>query len=454
MHNIWAVAKNTIKQALRTKSALALILILIILLPTMGLTTTGDGTLKGRLQTFISYGLSLTSLLLCLLTIVLSIYTVTSDIKHKQLFTVLTKPIRRFELLLGKLLGIIIFVFFLLVVFSAIIYSIIIYIPRVEGFSDQEIAQVSNEFFTARESLEPAKEDVSKEVNDLYEQLRESGQLDQQFPGVPKSKIIQLLTNRREKRNRSAEPGGRLIWEFNNIQNVSKDNSLFIRFKYDVSVNPPDLQVAGAWLIGDLRQIEMGIQPTTPIIEFPRKDLIRTYYEMEIPSAVIADDGFLAVGFLNLPENNTTVIIDGMGVLYKADNFTSNYIRAVLLIFIRLIFLACLGMLASSFLSFPVAILLCLAVFATANISGFILESFTYLGENLGRFYSYVFKPLIQLLPEFDRYNPTKFLIPARFISWIFLTKALGFMVGIKALLLLLIGIVIFSYREIAKVII
>jgi hypothetical protein len=160
------------------------------------------------------------------------------------------------------------------------------------------------------------------------------------------------------------------------------------------------------------------------------------------------------VGFLNLPENDTTVIIEGMGVLYKADSFTANYIRAVLLILIRLVFLACLGVLASSFLSFPVAILLCLAVFATANMSSFILESFGFLSENLSKFYSYVFKPLIQLLPEFDKYNPSKFLIPGRLISWTFLAKAAGFMVGIKAVLLLLIGIVIFSYREIAKVII
>ncbi|MHC4131422.1 MAG: ABC transporter permease [Planctomycetota bacterium] len=454
MHNIWAVAKNTIKQALRTKSALALILILVILLPVMGLTTTGDGTLKGRLQTFISYGLSLTSLLMCLLTIVLSVYTVTNDIKNKQVFTVLTKPIRRFELILGKLFGVIIFNFCLLAVFGAIIYSVIINMPRWGEFSDNEIVQVSNEFFTARDGLVPDDKDFSKEVNAMYEQLRESGQLDQEFPGVPKSKIIESLTHRKKMWERSAAPGGKLMWEFKNIHPLSKDDSLFIRFKYDVSVNPPDLQIASAWLVGDLRQIEMGAQPITPIAEFPRKDLIRTYYEIEIPSDVVADDGYLAVGFVNFPENNTTVIVDGMGVLYKSSSFTSNYIRAVLLIFVRLVFLACLAVLASSFLSFPVAILLCLAVFATANISGFILESFMYLGENMGRFYSYVFKPLIQLLPEFDRYNPSKFLIPGRFISWLVLTEAVGFMICIKAVLLLLVGIIIFSYREIAKVII
>ncbi|MHC4187091.1 MAG: ABC transporter permease, partial [Planctomycetota bacterium] len=121
MHNIWAVAKNTIKLALRTKSALALVVILLILLPAMGLNTTGDGTLKGRLQTFISYGLSLTSLLMSLVTIVSCVYTVTNDIKNKQIFTVLTKPIRRYELIVGKLFGVLIFDFFLLAVFGVII---------------------------------------------------------------------------------------------------------------------------------------------------------------------------------------------------------------------------------------------------------------------------------------------------------------------------------------------
>jgi hypothetical protein len=454
MNNIWAVAQNTIKQALRTKSALALIAILVILLLVMGLTTTGDGTLKGRLQTFISYGLSLTSLLLCLLTVILSVYTITNDIKQKQIFTVLTKPIKRYELLLGKFLGVVIFNLFLLAVFGAIIYSVVLYIPKWGEFTEQELDQVNNGFLTARIGLEPLELDVSKEVNEQYEQLRKSGLLDQQFSGMAKNSIIESLTYRKRMWKRSTEPGGKLTWEFENVRPLTKEESLFITFKYDVSVNPPDLQVVGGWVVGDLRQVEMGAQPITPIMEYPRKDLIRTYYEIEVPSTVIADDGYLAVGFVNLPINNTTVIIDDLGVLYKAGNFTANYIRAVLLILIRLVFLAALAVLASSFLSFPVAILLCLTVFATANISGFILESFDFLSENLSKFYSYVFKPIIRILPEFDKYNPSKFLIPARLISWTFLTRAIGFMVGIKAVLLIFFGIIIFSFREIAKVII
>ena len=92
MRSIWAVATNTIKQAVRMKIAAVFIVLLLVLLPVMGISMTGDGTLKGRLQTFVSYGLSLTNLLLCLLTIIVSIYTLTNDIQQRQIYTVITKP--------------------------------------------------------------------------------------------------------------------------------------------------------------------------------------------------------------------------------------------------------------------------------------------------------------------------------------------------------------------------
>jgi len=47
MRSIWAVAVNTIKQAVRMKIADVFIILLLVLLPVMGLTMTGDGTLKG-----------------------------------------------------------------------------------------------------------------------------------------------------------------------------------------------------------------------------------------------------------------------------------------------------------------------------------------------------------------------------------------------------------------------
>jgi len=439
------------------KIAAVFIVLLIVLLPVMGVSMTGDGTLKGRLQTFVSYGLSLTSFLLCALTIVVSVYSLTSDIKQRQIYTVLTKPIRRFQLLFGKLLGVILLDVVLLVLFSSIIYAITIYTPKFFAASQAERLQAKNEFYTARASLTPAEVDVTQEVLDAYNKLEKTGQLNQLFSGVPRKRIISQLTSRKQLEKRAAVVGHDLLWEFHNVKPLDPNQSLFIRFKYDVSVNPPDLQIFGRWDVGDYRQVRYGSKIETPIYRFDRKDLIRTFYEIEVPADAVAKDGYLAVRFLNVPLNNTVVIFpleDGLEMLYKADTFTANFLRAASLILFRLIFLACLGILASTFLSMPVAILLCLVVFFTATISGFCLESFDFLSENLSSVYSYTLRPVITLLPQFDKFNPAKFLVPARLLSWSLLAKVAALCVCIKAVLLLLLALLIFSFREIAKIIV
>jgi len=454
MRSIWAVATNTIRQALRMKIAAAFVILLLVCLPVMGVSMTGDGTLKGRLQTFVSYGLSLTSILLCLLTIIICAYSLTSDIKQRQIYTVITKPIRRYQLLLGKLLGVILLDMALLVLFSAIIYSITIYMPKFYSATEAELTQVNNEFYTARASITPPQLDVSKEVDEVYNRLKEAGQLPED---MSRSEIMAELTSRKKLEKRAAAVGHELIWEFHNVKPLDPNESLFIRFKYDVSVNPADSQVYSQWFVGDYRQTKYGPELETPIYSVARKDPVRTFREIEVPADAVTQDGYLAVGFLNVPLNDTVVIFpleDGLEVLYKADTFSANFIRAVLLILFRLIFLACLGVLAASFLSFPVAILFCLVVFFTAAFNSFVIESFNFLGENLSSVYSYTIKPVIQLLPQFDKFNPTKFLVPGRLLSWALLAKGAGLMVCIKAPLLLLIGLLIFSFREIAKVII
>ena len=451
MRSIWAVATNTIKQALRMKIAAVFILLLIVLLPVMGSVMTGDGTLKGRLQSFVSYGLSLTSLLLCLLTIVVSTYSLTSDFDQKQIYTVLTKPVRRFQFLIGKLLGVILLDLVLLVLFSALIYTVSVYIPRFSEASETERIQAQNEFYTARASLIPLDVDVDKEVREVYDRLKKSGRLPE---GRSREQVIKSLTKQKKIEKRAVSPGYELVWEFNDVKPLDPNQSLFIRYKYDVSVNPPDLQIYGKWLIGDFRQYGVNIE--TPVYRRERKDVIRTFYEFEVPADAVAKDGHLAVAFFNDSQLNNTVVIfppkDGLEVLYKADTFTANFIKGVILILFRLLFLSCLGILASSFLSFPVAILFCIAIFLTGTINGFILESFDFMSENISGIYRYTLKPVIQLLPQFDKFNPGKFLVPARLLEWLFLAKVAGLMVGIKAFLLLVVALVIFSYREIAKI--
>ena len=465
MRRIWAVATNTIRQALRMKVAAAFIILLLVLLPVLGFTATGDGTLKGRLQTFVSYGLSLTSLLLSLLTIIASIYAITSDLEHRQIYTVVTKPIRRYQIILGKVLGVLVLDVALLALFAGIVYGVTALIPDFLQASDEERQEARNEFYTARASLVPPVVDVEKDVIALYNRLLKNDQLDVLYPRMTQAEILKQLTNRLRLEKRAAAIGRLLVWEFRNVKPMDPQQSLFLRFKYDVSVTPADEQVWGDWRVGDQRQYLPGAQAQaqgqtpvpTPIWRQIRKDVVRKFHELEVPASFVAQDGYLAVGFFNPPQNETVVLFpieDGLEVLYQVDTFTANFLRATLLILCRLVFLACLGVLAASFLSFPVAILFALVIFVTGSASGFILESFGYMSSNISLIYTYSVQGIIQLLPQFDQYSPTKFLVPARLMSWGFLGQAVLLVVLVRATLALLAGLLIFSYRELAKVVV
>ena len=460
MHSVLAVAANTIKQALRLKIAVVFILLLLILLPLMGFGMSGDGTIKGRLQSFVSYGLSLTAFLLSILTIVVSIYTLTSDIEQKQIFMVLTKPVRRFELILGKLVGVLLLDTFLLILFSVMIYVMAVAMPGYYEISEFERERLDDEFFTARAAIKPIQEDVTKEVHATFDKLRQNNQLPE---GIMQSRrlyenTIAELTKRKQLEKGAVAAGHKKVWEFYNIKPLEPGESIFIRFKYDVSVTPIDSQIFARWEVGDIRQLGTSARSGTPIHKFNRKDSIRTFFEIKVRADALAEDGYLAITFYNMPMNNTVVIFspqEGLELFYKADTFTFNYIRASLLILIRLVFLSCLGLFSATFLSFPVAVMLSFLIFFTGTISGFVLDSFEIsLSGNLNMIYTYSIKLLIQAFPQFDKINPSKYIVAAKMLSWSFLGKSAALMVCIKSAILLALSLLIFRGKEIAKIVV
>jgi hypothetical protein len=315
------------------------------------------------------------------------------------------------------------------------------------------IEQAQNEFFTARASIKPQLPDVTKETQELFKKLREQGQMPEQMTA---KQAYNQLYQAKLLEKRAVPPGNQVRWQFDDIGPIDPNGFVFVRFKYDVSVNPPGLQIYGKWYIGDDRQLGQGASSIkTPIYVIEQPYSIRTIREIAVPANAVVD-GYLSVVFENVASLNNTVVIfpieDGLEILYKADSFVANFVRATLVIFIRLVFLAALGISVATWLSFPVAILLCLVIFFSASISGFIFESFDSLEGGLGSMYSLTIRPLLGLLPQFDSLNPSTFIIGGQFLSWWTLAWAAIVLLLIKAMIVWLVGILIFTYKEIAKV--
>ena len=252
MKALWAIARNLMVEIIRMRMLMA-----FVILATACYTIFfawwihgSEGPANEKIQTFLSYSLSLTAGFLSLLTIFISISTITRDIKRKEIFTIATKPITRGNYLLGKFLGMALLNIILLVVSAGTIYGLARYLQRTEPTTQDERDYLNDLVFVARQALKPQMPDVSsavrKKVNDVIAQkLRDEPE---RFKNNPT-----LITQMRASLARdfgkqliyaqtAVPPSGHIVWHFTDIDPIDRENgNVYIRYKQDVSVNPPDL---------------------------------------------------------------------------------------------------------------------------------------------------------------------------------------------------------------------
>ena len=99
----WAIALLTIKESIRRRVLLIFAFFLILIL-FAGWFLDTDSEDPARL--YLSFVIGATTILILLLALFLSAFSLPTDIKSKTIYTVVTKPVRSSELILGRILGI------------------------------------------------------------------------------------------------------------------------------------------------------------------------------------------------------------------------------------------------------------------------------------------------------------------------------------------------------------
>ena len=102
MMRVWAVARETFAQCLRLKVAGVFIILLALGLVAMPFALKGDGTLAGRIRTLLAYGTGMTGALLSVVTVFLAVGVVSGDIRERQIFIVASKPLARWQYIVGR----------------------------------------------------------------------------------------------------------------------------------------------------------------------------------------------------------------------------------------------------------------------------------------------------------------------------------------------------------------
>jgi hypothetical protein len=423
MKSIWAISRNFLVEVLRMRS-LMVVIAGVVLLYTVVFAWwlhANEGRADEKVQTFLSYSLRGTSALFCLLAIFLATASITRDIKRREIFTIVTKPVSRGGYLLGKFLGLAIFNLIFLGVSGGLIYGLARVMERTEPSSDDERDRLSTLVFKARQAVGPEQKDITEDVRQAVDKL--VAQQLQDHPSYKDSpqvvdQIRSAFTAEKTREFRDKQTavavGSQIVWHFSGIAPVGdKSGLIYIRYKQEVSSNPSDLTTTGEWLIGpEDPRLAGGLR-------FFSRDVIRTVHEFAVPVSSVSAAGDLYICYRNnLVNNGVTVIFPvdtGIEVLYAAGGFGVNFLRAMALIYVRLLFLCVLGMALGGWLSFPVAVLVIMVAYVLGVSSNFILDAMKW---NSGPIHRQFVSMVMCLQPSFSGYDPIGIIEKGRIISF------------------------------------
>jgi hypothetical protein len=455
MQRIFAIAGLTWKAALRFKLFLVIAALLILAVVGLPLVVKDDGTAQGFTQIILTYTLSSITALLGLSTLWLSCGTLARDIEECQIQVVATKPIARWQIWLGKWLGIMSLNAALLAISGACIFCLLQW--RAAKLPSDVQKTLREEILVARGSAKEANSDadIESETDTILQKRLKTASVEKVDVPEVRKQIREMV----KADFQLVPPSFQRIWKIDlgSVKSSIAGKPLQLRVKFNSAQKSASGTFAALWQIGD--------PPKTKYTRLEPMSLAPdTFHEFTIPPDMVDDKGVLTITFVN--PNGTALLFpldEGLEVLYPEGGFALNFARGLGIIFCWMALMAALGLMAASFLSFPVASFFALAMITVVLSSGTLVEavesgSVAAGDEESGAVGHSVmdvvlipsFKGLLTVISLVKNYSPVDALSTGRSISWGELGTAFAQVVLLMGGIFSVAGIFFFSRRELA----
>lgn len=448
-----AVAQQTVKAAFRFRLVVALLLLLLAVVIVLPMVIKHDGSAQGFTQILITYTLTSITTLLGLVTLWLACGTLARDIEDASMQLVCTKPIPRWQIWIGKWLGIALLNVVFLGLTGVTLYVLLFWkaasLPEVQ----QQILR--EEVLVARAVAREPLSDYEKEAEELTQKrLKEdvASQLDPEF-------IREQFRETLKAQDQVVTPGSYRVWQipFGSRAAALAAKPLQLRVKFyspDTAGSSTPHQFG--WEIGSEGRAPLRIQNSfaaESATTFP------------IGTNLIGANGMLTIVGWNLNERPVLFPLeDGLEVLYPEGGFGPNFIRGLAIILFWLGLLAAVGLFAASKLQFSVAAFVSLSILLVGLSSGTLKQVVEQRGimgidhdtgqvaaeSAVNRAAVAVYGTARQVIELVTGYNPVDALSTGRSITWRQLAQAAILVVGVAGGSFAAAGIWIFTRRELA----
>ncbi len=447
---------------------IVLVFVFILLLIVVGLpfTIKGDGSLTGAVQSFMTYSLSAAGFLLGILTIFLS-RSLSDELVNQQIFLIVTKPIARWQFLLGKWVGMTALNLSFLTFVGVATYGMVQYIihnhpPIDEVFDENEL---NNQVLVARHVNYAVLPDFTKPAEREYQRNVEDGRYDN-VPDFNETAERAKLARKYDARWRVIPPSDVRDFNFTNVLcDRSPDHRVQLRYKTVVAGYPPDEVYRALWVFGDPSK-------DVKIYRSMVRHAINRYQTISIPADAVAPDHTLRARLYNenpFPgEEKFASVLEvrkpnEVELLFTVGTFHWNMVRLLILIACKLMFLAAVALLMASVFSFPVACLASFTVYTLAGIRSFLEESLGFMTKEYASIFDsfndffaqsvmHLYSMIQWVVPDFGHYNAIEDFVNGRNVSLVWVLQGISELVLLKTTVVLALAILLFYRREVADV--
>jgi hypothetical protein len=441
-----AVAGNTALEGIRTLALPGFALPVALLLPFLALSRERGDALYQLIPGFLDWGHTAVYGFASLFVIFFGCATAAFEIRDRQVWSVVTKPVSRAGWLAGKWCGTLALGLSVVLGGALLLASGATYLASQRPLDERDARDVREAVLVGRVGTLPTFQQLSDE------DLRASVDAAIEADGVLRADIANGTADEAEARRtiaarqrkeyldqqRRIEPGQSREFMFEGLGEAARSGrgiALRVRFHGggddDHTRHPSMIQYvsgrdAGSWELRDW-------VPNEP-------------YTLQVDPKFVGEDGVLRIRVFSagwddkeskpVPGTVTMFMMDdSLEVMVDDSSFAGNLAAAVAVDACKLAFLAALAVTAGALLSFPIAVLLTFGVFALATLTPFLGHSIqTYYPDEKSGWLIWAFQESVLavarsiefLLRAFSERSPSDSLAQGRSITWAVLARTVG----------------------------
>lgn len=470
-----AIIALTFRNAVRSH-IFQLLLILLLICVTVIPMSISVGKIDDLIRVSLLYSLWAVSIILTLSSLWLGCYIMSRDIDSYQIHMLVSKPVHRVVIWLGKWVGINLINFVLLLLAGLVIYGIVMTRYYAAGresmLADREVARknaeaekerIRSQILVGRREYLPKSADPEFEANMRVRRYLESEarkQPDLKITAAEITKMRDEIKMQLDKLPVEVGPGEIRYWEFENIPEELNDSQLILRYRpYLKKVSSEDqrdsriqVRVRDTHVGQDGQSIPVDLLLTRDDPSGFETHFTGMFHEKFLPAGVISEDGKVIIGLVNgdlMMENHYYQTADGPKLLIPVCSFEANYLRAILVMMIQLMLLSGLACAFGGFMTMPTAIFMVVSYLLFGALSMVLTDSEFFVSGVFDRFGQILANGLLTVIIPLQKFDVTDMLSNGVLIEFKFIGKLFFEYFVLRGMPLFLLGIWQYSRREV-----